>query len=131
MANIRKSKLKSERVGMKKMMNCGMSATILAYYSCKNMTVKFDDGTVVYGCQYSSFKEGNVFNRNLKSANNKGNDLVKKNSRVGEVRTMNCGKAVKIVDYRTANDIDLEVIENGNILHNRKYQHFKNGNISC
>ena len=131
MKNVRKSRLKIERLGETRLMNCGMAATIKEYQSCRNMLVCFADGTLVPNCQYSAFKEGNIFNRNLKSANNKGNDLLNKsNSRVGEVKTMNCGKKAEIIEYRNANDIDIKFLDSGEVQTNRKYQHFKNGNIS-
>lgn len=54
----------------------------------------------------------------------------KKVERLGETRTMNSGLSCKIIEYNNANNITVE-FENGVVLYNQKFQHFKNGNISA
>lgn len=51
--------------------------------------------------------------------------------RMGEVRTMNNGLRAKIIQYRKANDIDIEFLDAGTIVTNTRYSHFKSGKIKC
>ena len=53
----------------------------------------------------------------------------KKIERIGETRMMNSGLTCKITEYYNANNITVE-FENGAVLYNQKYQHFKNNHIS-
>jgi len=50
--------------------------------------------------------------------------------RLGEVRTMKIGLEAKIIRYRMADDIDV-MFETGQIVTNRKYDHFRTGSICC
>lgn len=53
----------------------------------------------------------------------------KKIERIGETRTMNSGLTCTIIEYFNANNITIE-FENGVVLYNQKYQHFRDKHIS-
>lgn len=48
------------------MMNCKMKATIIDYINVHNITIQFEDGTILYERYYSAFKSGSIANPNLK-----------------------------------------------------------------
>lgn len=52
------------------------------------------------------------------------------NDRTGESRVMKNGLNATIIAYRTKDSVDIR-FENGEIVHNREYRHFKNGHIRC
>ena len=45
---------------MTRMMNCGLSATVIEYKDCKNLTVQFEDGLTKHGVRSDHFMEGRV-----------------------------------------------------------------------
>ena len=51
---------KTVHIGEKRMMNCGLVATIIRYGSAKNIDVQFEDGQVVYKRTYDAFKKGEI-----------------------------------------------------------------------
>ena len=102
--------------------NCqGLNMKIINYNNSTNIDVVFDDGTIIKNRQYVSFKKGSILNPNF--------DNSRKINRVGEVKIMNNGESCKIINYKTAKDIDVEFINTGEIVYNTKYQCFKNGEI--
>lgn len=72
--NINYSKLKSggvrkplNRIGEMHISNEGETMTIIEYISPKNITIKFDDGTIVKNLYFSNIKQGKVKNFNKPS----------------------------------------------------------------
>jgi len=55
----------SNRLGEKKIMNCGMKATIIKYNNSKDITVKFTDGYVSKNREYKEFIKGKIQNKNI------------------------------------------------------------------
>lgn len=49
-----------ERIGQRNIMNCGMSAEIIAYRNVHDIDVKFEDGTIRPKANYFKFKNGNI-----------------------------------------------------------------------
>ena len=49
-----------DRTGEKRMMNCGLEATIIRYGSAIDIDVQFEDGQVVYKRTYTAFKKGTI-----------------------------------------------------------------------
>ena len=46
-------------------MTCGMKATVIEDYGAKNISVQFEDGTVVKGITRRKFKNRTVINPNV------------------------------------------------------------------
>ena len=107
-----------ERVGEKRMMNCGLKATIIRYGSNRDIDVQFEDGQVVYHSYYSSFKKGEI-----------APPIDPRYSHVGEKRMMNCGLEATIIRYGGAMDIDVQ-FEDGQVVYKRTYDNFIKGMIA-
>lgn len=56
---------RTKHIGETKMMNCGMTATILCWKSCNDIDIQFADGTIVMHRSYSNFKKGGIMNPRL------------------------------------------------------------------
>lgn len=50
----------NDRVGERKLMNCGVWCEITKYNGCNDVTVVFDDGKIKEKCFYSCFKDGTI-----------------------------------------------------------------------
>lgn len=116
----------SVRVGEKKVMNCGMRAEIIEYKSRKDITIKFDDDTIVPHKRYMDFINGRIQNPNLPKKVSSRKD---KKSYVGETAMMRCGLKATIIRSDGYKDIDVE-FETGEISYNKRYSNFIRGNIS-
>lgn len=49
-----------KRIGESRIMNCGKRATIVAYRSCSDLDIQFEDGIIVYNKRYARFAEGKI-----------------------------------------------------------------------
>ena len=103
-----------ERIGETTTATCGMKMTIIAYRSILDIDVRFEDGQEVYHKAYSSFKKGAI---------------APPKNRIGETAVANCGMEMTIIAYRGCNDIDVR-FEDGQEVHHKTYQRFKNGEIA-
>ena len=56
----KESKVKNKYLGLTKMMNCGLSATVIEYLDCKNLTIRFEDGLIKRGVRSDHFMGGKV-----------------------------------------------------------------------
>ena len=110
---------KIDRTGEKRMMNCGLEATIIRYGSAIDIDVQFEDGQVVYHRDYTSFKKGEIAPPNY----------TRIIDRTGEKRMMNCGLEATIIRYGSAIDIDV-LFENGQVVYHRTYASFQKGAIA-
>ena len=114
--------LKTEiRMGETRTANNGQVMTIIAYRSCSDIDVRFEDGYVACHKQYDSFKEGKIRNPNKPSG-------VKRDIRIGETSIATNGQKMTIIAYRRASDIDIQ-FEDGYIAYNKSYGCFKKGEI--
>ena len=111
---------KNKSIGETRMMNCGMKCTIIEYFGNKNITVKFEDGTIIKNKYYQCFKKGNIANFNLK---------INYSERLYETRMMNCGMNATIIEYVNKKNITVQ-FEDGTIVKNRAYYSFKNSQIA-
>ena len=107
------------RIGESRVMNNGQKATIIGYRGARDIDVKFDDNTVVKSKQYCDFIKGLIKNPNRSP---------RLTSRVNETRIMNNGQKATIINYRSANDIDVR-FEDGAVVKNRIYEDFVKGQI--
>ena len=73
-----------DRTGETKLVNCGQVATIIAYRTCDDIDVQFEDSTVVKNATYASFRLRYIQNPNLnrqryykgrKNKNNNGQSM--------------------------------------------------------
>ena len=116
-----------ERLGEKRMMNCGLEAEIIAYRNAMDMDVRMSDGRIVKGCHYDVFKRcaisglGAGSHRVMTLKNNQFR-------RIGEKRMMNCGIEAEIIAYRACSDIDVR-LSDGSIYEHKQYWAFSNGKI--
>lgn len=51
-----------KRIGKVKMMNCRMSAKIIAYRKNNDIDIQFEDGTMVRNRTYDNFRKGAIAN---------------------------------------------------------------------
>ena len=109
---------KIDRTGEKRMMNCGLEATIIRYGSYKDIDVQFEDGQVVYKRTYKDFKKGTI-----------APPIDLRYLRVGEKRMMNCGLEATIIRYGVTRDIDVQ-FEDGQVVCHRRYEAFCKGEIT-
>lgn len=101
------------RLGERRLMNCGSYATIIRYGGSVDIDVKFDSGEVITNREYSSFKRGTISN---------------KINKLGMRKLMNCGEYATVIRYGGFNDIDVK-FDNGCIVRNKYYKQFSSGLI--
>lgn len=111
-------KLLKERLGEKKLMNCGMEAKIVAYRNAFDLDVQFDDGYVVKQRTYHEFKDKHILNPNIRG----------KLKRLGEKHIMHCGMEAEIIRYRNCSDVDIR-FDDGTLVKHKTYGSFVRGNI--
>lgn len=106
------------RVGESGVSCMGERVVIVEYFTCKNITVRFEDGTVAKHKTYSSFKAGTLKNPNYY-----------RNFHIGEESISTKGQRMKIVEYISRENITVE-FEDGTRVENREYKRFLTGEIS-
>ena len=125
-----KADLKNDILGMKRMMNCGMEATCIAYRGTGDIDVQFADGTIVKNKRRNSFMQGGIQNPNMIIKQTRLSNGARKNvSCLGEKRMMNCGMEATCIAYRRATDIDVQ-FEDGTIAYHKRKDHFISGGIA-
>ncbi len=108
---------KSYRIGESRIMKNGMRAKIVSYKNSKEMSVEFEDGTIV-DTNYWSFSTGSI-----------SNPIYNQYSKLGEERVMRNGQLAVVIEYRKECDIDI-MFEDGTIVEHVVYGNFKKGLIS-
>lgn len=109
----------SKRIGEKRMMNCGMMASIIAYRKFKDIDIQFADGTIKNHVSYKHFKVGNIAHPNREPDHMAHN-------RLGETNIMNGCHQAKIIAYNSSTNIDVE-FEDGTVRRDVTYRDFKRG----
>ncbi len=119
---------KKDRIGEKKLMSNGQSATIICYRKSDDIDIQFEDGYIKKSISYSSFKSGFVQNPNKLSKNAvKLSRRFDKSKYIGKVNLMNCGISCKIIDaIGTSSNLTVQ-FENGEIREGVSYSEFSNG----
>lgn len=129
--SIKNPSMQSVRLGETRIMNCGLEATIIKYYSYNNITIQFEDGVKKKNVTYESFKYGNVKHEGIKTIQKNRPIISKKNlknERLNETKVMKNGKQATIIGYRSCLDIDVQ-FDNGFIREHTTYQQFQNGSV--
>ena len=116
--------MKQSRIGESIVANNGQTMTIIDFAGTTDITVKFEDGTIVKNKNYQAFKRGAIRNPN------KYHTLVKRKSdvRIGETNRSSCGLMMTIIAYRSAKDMDIK-FEDGTVVEHVWYNRFLTGNI--
>jgi hypothetical protein len=109
-----------DRVGETNVANNGMKMEIITYRGVNDIDIQFEDGTIVNNAKYNTFKNGTIKNPNAPKSNLK--------SMVGETNVSKNGQKMTIIEYRNANDIDIQ-FEDGTIVKSKPYISFKRGMI--
>lgn len=104
-----------DRLGETAVSKTGQKMTIVEYNAAVDITVQFDDGTIVKHKRYKDFVKGLISNPNYY-----------KNSRVGEVVTNCRGLKMTLVEYRSVGDVDVR-FEDGAVAEHKAYKDFKKG----
>lgn len=112
--------------GFSQMMRCGMIATVIEDSGFDNVTVRFDDGTILENCC-----RRDVITRKLKNPSVKKKKTSKKvkSSYVGMTRTMNCGLKATVIEDFGCNNITIR-FEDGFIKKKCRRDKFREGKIS-
>ena len=116
--------VKINRVGETNIAQNGQKMKIIEYNGYHNVTIEFEDGTIVYNKRYDFFKLGYIVNPNKRISYKRNID------RTGESIIARNGLKMTIIAYRNAFDLDVQ-FENGKIVKNKGYKEFVNGIIGC
>lgn len=122
---------KEERLGSSKCMNCGSLATIIRYKNARDMSVQFEDGTIVEKVTWQQWSKGEILNHSIQDCTWKQR-ISKENSkdRLGETRMMNCGVEATIIKYNNRHDITVQFVD-GSLNEHKSYGEFLRGEIQC
>lgn len=111
----------NSRVGKESTATNGLKMKIISYRSAQDIDIKFEDGTIVKNKRYQDFQKGTIKNPSVKNKSLMAD-------RLGYVTTARNGMKMKIVGYRSANDIDV-MFEDGYTVRNKSYANFVKGLI--
>lgn len=106
-----------EHLGEERVMHNGQKAKIIGGTS-KDLTVQFEDDTVVKGRTYNGFKKGYIANPNCEWISR----------HLNEEKTMNNGQRAKIIGGR-GRDLAVQ-FEDGTVVTSKDYSKFKSGAIT-
>lgn len=110
-----------DRVGETRKNNQGQNMTIIKYNNCRDITIRFDDGTELDKQFYNRFKNGSISHPKDKLIN-------RPNIRIGETVTNTQGLNARIIKYNGYDDITVE-FEDGTQRSGIRYQSFCNKNV--
>lgn len=113
--NYKLKKVKENTIGLCNVMCNGENAKIIDYISSSNITVQFDDGTIVTNKNLVDFKRGNI-----------GKPI---ENRIGKVSKSNSGLNMTIIRYTSYRDIDIQ-FDDGTIVKHKDYGSFLRGEIA-
>ena len=103
-------------VGRTKVMNNGLKAMVIEEESGKNLTIQFEDGTIVYNKTRTNFDRGNVRNPNITS------------DKIQKINRMRNGLKASIICDRGCGDIDVQ-FEDGYVVEHKARSSFKRRTI--
>lgn len=106
-------------IGQRRKMNCGYFCTVIRDKNADNITVRFDDGSIVDRRHRAHFNNGSILHPSLKDT-----------SIIGLTLKMNCGLVATVVEDKGASNITVK-FENGDIIEKRSRRDFKNRNIAA
>lgn len=113
--------LRNQRLKEKRMMNCGIEATIVEYRNLLDIDVKFATGEKREHVTYQNFELGKISPVHKKEIDYAA-------ERLHETKKMNCGLEAEIIAYRNSADIDIQFPDKSVVEH-VAYHRFKQGTI--
>ena len=111
---------KNKYIGKQKRAKNGQMMTIIAYRDFDDLSIQFEDGTIIKKVGMSQFNKGSITNPNLKQKD--------KDAMVGLESTSSFGQKMTVIAYRKSNDIDVK-FEDGTIVTNTTIGKFRDGLI--
>jgi hypothetical protein len=96
---------------------------IIADNGAKDITVKFDDGTIVYHQRRESFEKGYI--RHPNDTKHKGRQK-NPEKHIGETNTDVNGRIMTIIEYYSNSNVTLQY-DDGKIIKDKEYRQFKRG----
>lgn len=119
--------------GQCEMMRCGMKATVISDNGACDISVKFEDGTVVEHITRTKFRNKTIENPNLIRQQLEKKEVKHgapaKKSYVGQVKKMNNGHTATIIEDFGCNDITVQ-FDDGLIRKHCRRDKFKEGKIA-
>ena len=112
----------SGRIGTKLQMNNGMNAIVKTYRNSHDMDIQFEDGEIAKHVSWRDFENGNIAHPDATSA-------AKKEQRIYQSKIMNNGHVATVIEYRGWKNNTVK-FDNGEIVHNVRWEKFKCGNIA-
>lgn len=117
--------------------------TITAYYNCRNIDVKFDDGEIRTGVRYASFKAGTVLHPKLTRSDiakmtmnetsliskTKRHSAEQAIARIGERYLLKNGREIVITKYLNSEDVTVQYLDNNEIKANLAYWNIRNQSV--
>lgn len=100
------------RLGEIRMANCGLEMEIIAYRTAQDIDIRFSTGEIRKNVAYASFLSGKI----------KPADV----SKIGRIGTAKNGLRIKIIEYRSACDIDV-MFEDGTVNQHKAMKEFRFG----
>ena len=113
--------IKTDKTGETRTMNNGLQATIIEYFGCNDMTIRFENGEVREHISYGCFSNGEV--KAFSLPNQKLNFY-----RLGEKRIMKDGFEAELIAYRSCHDCDV-LLADGTIRKHVRYSRFTDGDL--
>lgn len=110
-----------DKTGYTNINNQGLKMTIIAYRNYRDIDIRFDDGTILYNKKCDNFYSGKIKNKNYKDTRLKDT--------TGEIHKLNCGATAKIINYINSKNVDVFIIETGEIMKNVEIGNLKKGNV--
>ena len=120
---------KELHIGETNINNQNLEMKIIEYRNCTDIDVQFEDGVIVQHQYYQAFKKGYLSNPNVPIDNKQKQRIDRqKYNRLGKISENTQGIPMKIIEYRTEKDIDVQ-FENGVIVQHKRYSKFCEGKI--
>lgn len=112
--------VKNEMLGMTRKMNCGLYATVIDYITSKNITVRFEDGLIIYNTRKEQFMNGAIKHRKCgydlpeenRIENRTAKYYTKSSPLIGMTKRMQCGLSATIINQTTNDRVNVRFEDN-------------------
>lgn len=114
----------ASQLGTVKMMNCGLKCKLIKFDRWDDISVQFEDDTIVEHKIKSEFDRGNILHPSM----DRHYTVRKNNSILGVRKQMNDGSFCEVIEYITSEHITVK-FDDGTIIKDRTKQQFELGYI--